>query len=93
MSGARYSNLTDVPLDVNFFDLGGKSLHLLRVMASLAEQYQINVPITALLGYPTVRSLAAFITGGVDAAQGEISPEDRELRRKAGIQHRRRTIP
>ena len=81
--------LNDIPYDVNFFDLGGKSVHLLRVMAQLAEQYQISVPVTALLGHSTVRGLAAFLAGTVLVTESEISPDDRELRRKAAAQRMR----
>ena len=47
----------------NFFDLGGDSLLLVRVHASLEKALGIALPITALFEFTTVRSLATYLSG------------------------------
>ena len=56
----------------NFFDLGGHSLSVVRVMDALSEQLGRTVPIRWLLQFPTVRSLAAQLDSDseIDSAAG-----------------------
>ena len=56
-----------VSLDDNFFDLGGHSLLLLRAHARLKASVRADLPIVALLQYPTVRALAHYLGGGAEA--------------------------
>ncbi|HVT17773.1 MAG TPA: amino acid adenylation domain-containing protein [Thermoanaerobaculia bacterium] len=44
----------------NFFDLGGHSLHLVRIHGQIAERWG-EVPIVELFRYPTIRSLASYL--------------------------------
>jgi acyl carrier protein len=46
-------------LDDNFFDLGGDSLLLLAVHSNLQKTLHIEIPITDLFEFTTVRTLAA----------------------------------
>jgi amino acid adenylation domain-containing protein len=46
----------------NFFDLGGHSLLLMRVRNRLAELLEQDVTITEIFKYPTVNSLAEYLT-------------------------------
>ncbi|MGU3503344.1 phosphopantetheine-binding protein, partial [Mycobacterium sp. C31M] len=52
-----------VGLDDHFFELGGDSLLSIRVHMQLTSRLHADLPITALLQYPTVRTLARHITG------------------------------
>ena len=47
-----------IGLSDNFFDLGGNSLSLATVQTKLRAMLQIEIPITDLFEFPTVRSLA-----------------------------------
>jgi acyl carrier protein len=49
-------------LDDNFFDLGGDSLLLLAVHANLQQALQLEIPITDLFEFATVRTLAAHLS-------------------------------
>jgi aspartate racemase len=49
-------------LDDNFFDLGGDSLLLLAVHANLQKALQLEIPITDLFEFATVRTLAAHLS-------------------------------
>ena len=51
----------DVGREDNFFDLGGRSLLLVRVHALLSARLAVPVSILDLFRHPTVRALAAFL--------------------------------
>ncbi|MCU1350644.1 MAG: peptide synthetase [Acidobacteria bacterium] len=53
--------LDKVGREDNFFDLGGRSLLLVRVHSQLRERHGGNVSILDLFRYPTIRSLAAHL--------------------------------
>ncbi len=55
-----------IGLDDNFFDLGGHSLLLLRAHRLVEQRLQREVPLLALLQYPSVRSLARHLAGEDD---------------------------
>lgn len=46
----------------NFFDLGGHSLLMLRVHAAICQELDRPLPITALFQYPTIATLAAWLS-------------------------------
>src|SRR5205807_853446 len=48
------------PDDV-FFEVGGNSLKIIRVCSRLMTALQVDIPVTALFQYPTVRTLAHYI--------------------------------
>ena len=56
--------LRSVGIDTNFFDLGGTSIHLVRVLARARELARREVSMVDLFRHPTVRSLAAFCAAG-----------------------------
>ncbi|HWI61391.1 MAG TPA: amino acid adenylation domain-containing protein, partial [Symbiobacteriaceae bacterium] len=56
--------LEQVGLNDNFFDLGGTSMLVARAQAALSAQLGREVPIIDLFKYPTVVSLAAYLSGG-----------------------------
>jgi acyl transferase domain-containing protein/acyl carrier protein len=50
--------------DDNFFDLGGHSLMLIQVHATLVEKLGRTLPVTDLFQYSTIATLAAHLGGG-----------------------------
>ncbi len=60
--------LDSVSLDDSFFDLGGHSLAALKVQARLEEALGRKVPFITLFQHPTLRELAAALSGAVPAA-------------------------
>ena len=82
----------EVGLDDNFFDLGGHSLLLARVRSRLAGKFRREVSVVVLFRYPTVRSLAEYLSDAApeEAALPVRSEEEVEGRRAA--QRRRRDL-
>jgi amino acid adenylation domain-containing protein len=77
----------------NFFDLGGDSLLLVGVHASLEKALQIPIPITALFEFATIRSLAEHLGGQASSRQSVVDAQERARRQRAAFarQRERRT--
>ncbi|MFI5957625.1 SDR family oxidoreductase [Cryptosporangium sp. NPDC051539] len=58
---ARVLRLDKVGADDDFFRLGGNSLVAIELIAKVRRDLQVPVPVAAMLGFPTVRGLAAQI--------------------------------
>ena len=62
-------NLGRVGVNDNFFDLGGHSLHIVRLTGRLKEVFAKDIPVTTMFRYPTIRSLVRHLNGEIkDAA-------------------------
>jgi len=51
----------EIGIEENFFDLGGNSLHIVRMHNQLRERYGDDLPLVALFEYPTIAELSMFI--------------------------------
>ena len=73
-----------VGLHDNFFDLGGHSLHLVRVHGKLCAAFQTNLPLLDLFQYSTVTGLAQSVRQGAEPATLDARVWDRaQLQRQA----------
>jgi aryl carrier-like protein len=73
----------DMGLDDNFFDHGAQSILLIKAHHRLVRELGRQIAVVSLFRYPTVRSLARFLSAGEeDDASGDLLAE----RRKAGRQ-------
>lgn len=82
--------IEDIPLDRNFFDLGGTSLQLLRVQAGLLAELGRDVDVFVLFKHPTIRELARFLDGRIPKAARSMTADQRAaLQRKSMSQFRR----
>jgi acyl carrier protein len=50
-----------IQVDNNFFDLGGHSLHAMRVLSRVRRDFQIEIPIRVLFDRPTIAELAVEV--------------------------------
>jgi len=76
--------MEEVGLDDNFFDVGGHSLLLARVRSRLQGRFAREVSVVVLFRYPTVRSLAEYLSQGEpEAAPAAPSTAEVESRRTA----------
>jgi amino acid adenylation domain-containing protein len=80
-----------VGMNDNFFDLGGHSLLMVQVHNRLREIFEQDLSIMELFQYPTVRSMAEFLTRG----RGEptaLQDEDRVEKMKNGKERLRQQL-
>lgn len=83
--------LDEVGRDENFFDLGGKSLHLMRIHAEIKSRLGLRVDIVELFRRPTIAELAAFLhsddtpvaAAGAAARQRALRQQDAMARNRA----------
>ena len=76
-------------LNDNFFDLGGNSLLLVGVHASLEKALQIALPITALFEFTTVQSLARHLAGQMSAEPSFSEAQQRAQKQRAAFARQR----
>jgi amino acid adenylation domain-containing protein len=88
---AEVLGLKQVGIDENFFDLGGHSLSLLRVHSKLRTSFRSDVSLIALMQYPTVQSLASYLSGATEQAVVPAAVADRAQRQREAMR-RQRTI-
>ncbi|HEX2187560.1 MAG TPA: amino acid adenylation domain-containing protein [Longimicrobiaceae bacterium] len=80
----------EVGLDDNFFDLGGHSLLLARLRSRLAGRFPREVSVVVLFRYPTVRSLAEYLSqAGPEAPALPVQSEEEVENRRAALRRRR----
>lgn len=82
-------NLDAVGLNDNFFDLGGHSLLLVQVYNRLKPDVALPLSLIDLFRYPTIGTLAAYLTQAGDAS-GAFAPETFAATPPAGAPPRRR---
>jgi len=77
-----------IDVDVNFFDLGGTSLELLRVHAEVSRRFGARIGMVEMFRFPTVRALSRFIRDG--NAPGGTAPSAATGAPDRSAAHRRR---
>jgi hypothetical protein len=82
-------NLDSVGREDNFFDLGGHSLHVVRVHSRLRSITLQQLSMTDLFRFPTIRSLAEHLSCGIPESQTADSSHDRVRSRRDAMARRR----
>ncbi|MGW8784037.1 non-ribosomal peptide synthetase [Streptomyces sp. NPDC055796] len=85
-----------VPLDVNFFDLGGHSLAMFQLREALERHTGKRPPVIALFKHTTVAAQAAMLRegdGGTEGPDGTDQAERRAAARRARVLRARRQDP
>lgn len=72
-----------VGVDENFFDVGGHSLMLIQMHPRLQERFGPALTVLHLFEYPTVESLARFLTDAADASDAAGARERGRARARA----------
>ena len=72
----------------NFFDLGGHSLLLMRVQSDLLTVMEKEITLIDLFRFPTVSSLARYVTLQQEEARSFQSTYDRVATRRTAVQQR-----
>jgi acyl carrier protein len=73
----------------NFFDLGGHSLLLTRVGVRLSKSFNKNVSIIEMFKYPTISSIAEFITTELNQGISLQKAQSRSMKQKEAFKRRR----
>jgi acyl-CoA synthetase (AMP-forming)/AMP-acid ligase II/acyl carrier protein len=73
----------------NFFDLGGHSLHVVQVQSRLREKLGNDLPVIKLFEYPTIRSLAQFLSEEKQESSFSNRIQERSLKQKAAVARHR----
>ncbi len=73
-------NLPSMGLDDNFFDLGGHSLLTLQVHNKLKESIETKISLVDMFKFPTIRTLAGFISEEAGGGKSEELKEKTEKR-------------
>jgi aryl carrier-like protein len=81
--------LDQVGMEDNFFDLGGHSILLLQAHARLRERTRDDLSVVALLQYPTIRSLARYLSEGDTSTAALDSVRDRAEKQRQALARRR----
>jgi len=74
--------LERVGIDENFFDIGGNSLVLVRVHGWLEKRLKAQISVVELFRYPTIRTLAAFLSERGDQQSVVEKARQRAVRRR-----------
>lgn len=85
----RVLGFSEIEIQDNFFDLGGYSLLMIQVQRQLQEVLQIQIPLTDLLRFPTVQTLATFLSQGFDEVSALLQRRERGRARDEALHQQR----
>ncbi|MFG1780484.1 amino acid adenylation domain-containing protein [Micromonospora sp. NPDC049048] len=88
---AQVLRLDEVGIDEDFFDLGGHSMAMMRIISLVRESHGVELTFRAFLEHQTVARLAAAITDG--AVGGPEAPAEPGNRNRAMLWLRRGSAP
>ena len=77
----------------NFFDLGGNSVHVVRIHGKLRELLKVDIPIVKMFNYPTISSLAEFLSEVQNEGDSLQQSHERADTRRALRKHRQQSKP
>ncbi|MER8028878.1 non-ribosomal peptide synthetase [Streptomyces bauhiniae] len=89
---AEVLKLPSVPLDVNFFDLGGHSLTMYQLQTALESRTGVRPSVVSLFRHTTVTTQAALLAGGAEDGRDDAAAGRREAAaRRVGARRARRS--
>lgn len=66
--------VSEVGLEDHFFEIGGTSLHGLRLFTRIRSDFRVALPLSTLFRASTLEALAGLIENSANATRGKISP-------------------
>ncbi len=81
-----------VGVTANFFDEGGHSLLMLQVHARLGMKLAREIPVVKLFQYPTIRTLALYLSGEMAPSVRMNSVQERAAKARAAVARRPTTL-
>jgi amino acid adenylation domain-containing protein len=86
----EYLDVKQVGMNDNFFDLGGHSLLIVQVHSKLQEIFKKEFPMVELFKYPTIDSLARFLSQDHSEQPSFEQIHDRAKKHKKAVNRQRR---
>lgn len=86
---SRVLGTDGVRLDSNFFDLGGDSLLLVAVHSNLQKELKLEIQITDLFEFTTVRALARHLAGTMPDRSMSSDVQERAQKQREAFAHQR----
>ncbi|MBD2500011.1 non-ribosomal peptide synthetase [Anabaena azotica] len=84
--------LEKVGINDNFFDIGGHSLLLVQLHAKLRDIFPVDIAITHLFEYPTIASLAQYLTKAQPQTSTLLETQQRAANRRNARPNRKNKI-
>jgi natural product biosynthesis luciferase-like monooxygenase protein len=85
----EYLNLPEVGTQDNFFELGGHSILAVQVHVRIKTDLEVNLSLTDIFRFPTIRSLAEYLGSDGAAAEAQRKGQDRAEARRESLRRRR----
>lgn len=76
---------TDISIDDSFFNLGGHSILLSRLLLEVREQFGRGVAINRFIEQPTLQRLGALLDGAMEAMQTSLAQLEADANRELGL--------
>jgi acyl carrier protein len=73
---------TEIGTNDNFFELGGHSLLAVQILARIKEVLNVEIDIVKLFEFPTIRTLAEFLTSSTTNANLDENIVDNRMQKK-----------
>jgi acyl carrier protein len=77
-----------VGIHQNFFELGGDSVHMVKIMNEVREAFGREVPITEIFRHPTISSLAGYLSADDAAEPAGADSDQRASQHRAAVARR-----
>jgi epothilone synthetase B len=80
--------IEQVGIHHNFFDMGGNSVHVVRILTKVRETFQREIPATEIFRHPTIHSFAAYLAEEESVPPSFEEREERAQARKTSLARR-----
>jgi epothilone synthetase B len=80
--------IEQVGIHHNFFDMGGNSVHVVRILTKVRETFQREIPATEIFRHPTIHSFAAYLAEEQNVQPSFEEREERAQARKTSLARR-----
>jgi phthiocerol/phenolphthiocerol synthesis type-I polyketide synthase E len=74
----KFLGIDQVGVDDNFFDLNATSLDIVRVNSILRETLKREIPVVTMFNYPTIATLARYLSREDQSGQASAPKADRK---------------
>lgn len=84
-------NKDKISINSNFFEIGGTSILSVKLMKKVSQEFNTEIPVIRLYHYPTIKSLANYITNGEPTSMNVSKTQDRAKLQREALSRRKDT--